>query len=741
VKQRIVTRLLIGTCVFGACCIGLQAAESGPKGITNDFIVHYGVLGGMATLELDAEAASAAGLNLAGGTRATFVVDAPESTFRLRVKNDDPEGLSGALVLRGEMAIDLGPLSPADRQGRIGDLSVTFVGRSAAFIDGRDFGRDVFEMVRDSVAIQLNGENRSITISGQVAIGRSLARDVLENDGTAGQAVGTAVIHITREIVDVDMPLDPSPEGEGDGGGKRAGADVICGDLTGPSNYGQETSVQKCSYSIGTTSCNIGTVPLNWIDGTPNHPVMALAIYRWKMVNGSGRFEQLGQSWMKWAFCALQGGLCSPPNCQPVCGGCCSQLGVGCSDPYTSARNGSQIYLGPKSVVNPSTAAFPAGHATPGGGRLPGRIQVNVADLDPAQNSGAVYYGEGQYLAPDDAAAGNKMNNCSYRRFSSPVGAAPSYNLNFSGTSTVRTQPAIFAWANHESGVTFINWDVSASDGRFVLAYKTTALGGNMWHYEYSIYNLNSDRAGQAFSVPVPNGVTLSNIGFRDVDYWAEPYSGTDWTPTQAGGQITWATQTQAQNPNANALRFGTLYNFRFDANAPPALATARLTLFKAGSPTELLANIDAPSIPCNPPSIDPLGTHTTVCGQPWSSSVPTASGDGPFTWSIVGAPAGVTINPATGQVSWTPTASKSPHVITIRATSQCGGGFDDETFNLLALPGDFNGDGMLTSVDVGPLVDHLVGLSSTTLCAADVDEDGSRNGHDAEAMVGELIP
>ena len=40
-------------------------------------------------------------------------------------------------------------------------------------------------------------------------------------------------------------------------------------------------------------------------------------------------------------------------------------------------------------------------------------------------------------------------------------------------------------------------------------------------------------------------------------------------------GAITWATTAYAVNSNANALRWGTLYNFRFDADAPPA-ASAR---------------------------------------------------------------------------------------------------------------------------------------------------------------------
>ena len=32
----------------------------------------------------------------------------------------------------------------------------------------------------------------------------------------------------------------------------------------------------------------------------------------------------------------------------------------------------------------------------------------------------------------------------------------------------------------------------------------------------------------------------------------------------------TWSTQTYDQNENANALRWGTMYNFWFDADAPP---------------------------------------------------------------------------------------------------------------------------------------------------------------------------
>ncbi len=41
----------------------------------------------------------------------------------------------------------------------------------------------------------------------------------------------------------------------------------------------------------------------------------------------------------------------------------------------------------------------------------------------------------------------------------------------------------------------------------------------------------------------------------------------------QDGSSITWSSETFAQNQNANAIRFGTLYNFRFDADQPPQSA------------------------------------------------------------------------------------------------------------------------------------------------------------------------
>ena len=75
----------------------------------------------------------------------------------------------------------------------------------------------------------------------------------------------------------------------------------------------------------------------------------------------------------------------------------------------------------------------------------------------------------------------------------------------------------------------------------------------------------------------------MSNIGFHDVDYHSgEPWDGTDWTNNGgANNEVVWETETFFENPEANALRWGTLYNFRFDTDVPPAILNVDLGLFR----------------------------------------------------------------------------------------------------------------------------------------------------------------
>jgi hypothetical protein len=396
----------------------------------------------------------------------------------------------------------------------------------------------------------------------------------------------------------------------GEGGVAGSGPDVIVGALPDIGKYGTVGGIS--AYSLGTTSCNIGDQILLWCDtdvaglcNKTQHPVIAQNMYRLK----NGRFEQIGMSWLKHGFCALAQNLCG--TCQSDPWGC-DALGVGCSDPYDAGLNGAQGGLGPRSQVNASKGLFPYPFtAPPAPATIGRRLQVKLDDLAPASNPGALYFGEGHYVTADDAAANNDDNNASYRRIVVGTLTSGAYNLSYSG-STIQQQPAIYAWKAHGLGlnqpdpnVVISTIDVS-NDGRFIVGFKASDNGNGTWHYEYAVHNLNSDRSGRSFSVPVPAGVVLTNVGQTIVNHHSgEPYSTSGWTFSQSGGVATWTTQSFAENANANALRWGTMFNFRFDADVPPANVLATIGLFKPGSAADPTITVAGPSQPCEIGDID----------------------------------------------------------------------------------------------------------------------------------------
>ncbi|MBX3393859.1 MAG: hypothetical protein KF841_00685 [Phycisphaerae bacterium] len=487
--------------------------------------------------------------------------------------------------------------------------------------------------------LEIRGSNVAITAELAAALGEPKLEGVF---------IGRLDIH--SDVVFAGGDEEPAPQPvPGIGGDPRApsGADVIVGGVgvsgfngSNPNdvinNFAIADSIK--AYSVATTSCNLGDAELNWFDCSDQnnpqcarHPVISQNMYRLK----AGRFEQLGQSWLKHGFCALSENLCQL-GCSATG---CDTLGIGCSDPYTASRNSSG--LGPKSEVNAFTGVFPYPFnlQPSGNSNIRARLQVKVDDLTPSLNPGALYFVEAQYTAQDDAAAGNADNNASHR----PISINASLNVSFTGP-TVQQIPAIRAWKANDSGV--VETDVRVpGEGLMILASKASDNGNGTWHYEYALYNQNSDRSARSFAITVGANTVVTNIGFRDVDYHSgEPYSGTDWTSSIVGGVLTWSTQTFAQNVNANALRWGTLYNFRFDADKPPAQSNGNATigLFKPGTPTSVTgaAVVPQPAALFISLSTSPPTTLMTPCT--------------PYTFNVTISPGADTLAPGTALLHYT---------------------------------------------------------------------------------------
>jgi len=378
-------------------------------------------------------------------------------------------------------------------------------------------------------------------------------------------------------------------------GTARGGTDVAIGDLSGLSiivNSGGLNAV-----SCETTACNVGTTTVPWIAAmNPNHPFIAYSVFRLR----DGRFEQIGRAWAKHTYVVSAGTLCGP--CTPAGA---QALGIGCSDTYYDNHNANQFFLGPREEIDPYTAAWePCGSwfdGTPvdcqrsnngsGLGPFDHRCVLANSDLGLA---GATYFYEGMYIVAGDV---NPLNNIASRRFTMfPTGESWIFQTPLDDNPVL---PGPVLTTRYLAGGPNELLSTVADPGLLYVASKATDLGAGVWHYEYAVYNYTYSRRIRQFAVPIPGSANVTNIGFHDSDMDA----GNDWAGTfdPSCGSVRWQTDTYAVNPAANALIWGALFNFRFDANVPPATGLARMGAFLAGGGSDApTANAVVPDIGCN---------------------------------------------------------------------------------------------------------------------------------------------
>ncbi|MCH7994949.1 MAG: hypothetical protein IIB57_10980 [Planctomycetes bacterium] len=453
--------------------------------------------------------------------------------------------------------------------------------------------------------VDFDEESSRIRIGGDLRLA-PFWTDSFGDARLAAIVVGTFEVDAEIESGERDVPgFEPSDETDGSPPlastiGRSVGADIIVSSIHDLRNYGTDLPTNISAFAIGTIACNAGDVVVSWFGNTPNHPVIAQNVYRLK----ESRFEQIGLAWVKHGFYSMSDltiDLCIDCQPFPILPGDEFLLKVGCKDMYDQRLNGDYAYLGPRQIVNASTGEFVLTYTAPTEpSGIDRRVQLHDVDLDPDLNAGALYFYEGQYIAADDAAAGNNNNNATYRPLTVLEDTLEPNNflLRLAG-SAQDTKPGILAWQDNDTDVRIEYIDVP-NDGRLILGCKVwrdSATG--LWHYEYAVQNLNSHRSARALSVPVPPGIDVTTIDFHDInvhsgapcDVDGTPCQTTDWASTLGGGQVSWSTDTFAANEFANAIRWGSLYNFRFDADTCPTEGTVTLGLFRdpqSGDPTAM---------------------------------------------------------------------------------------------------------------------------------------------------------
>jgi hypothetical protein len=522
----------------------------------------------------------------------------PASAFTFRVSDHDllPD-FRGRLRLQGEVALS-GPggslvasrleLQDTDASGHQGWQLVSPEGAVVFELSGVKLG---FNPVDHSLALHAEG----LHLAPKVARNLGLAQDGATDLGS---------LDLDLEVFWVGGELPETRPVNGPGQGPLLDPDRVTAgpDMTFCQLYGLYQASRTGSdveFSLGTTSWNIGDTDLQWFSGLGNtHPYIVQNLFR---VDNQGSFEQISASWIKHGFFALASFQCDLPdlpNCVFEAGhGAGDWLGQGCTDTYSPGLNASG--LRPRTEINPWTGDW-SGVSYTGDYAL----MTADADLNPAQNPGAVYYSEGLYNIADDV---DPTNSVAWKPVTFGGSPGGTWSVGMSGSGTLPTSGlALDAWGGQTTMVAqqipVIHENEGGAgdspDGRAFLSTKNWSNGDGTWHYEYVIYNLDMHRKIDGFSIPVSPGTTVSNIGFHAPRMFdAQPYqSGANtsltnavWTTTQSGGLLTFSTPS-------NPIRWGTAYTFRFDCNQPPAASTAVLSLYEAGSPASLNASTSGPA-------------------------------------------------------------------------------------------------------------------------------------------------
>lgn len=361
--------------------------------------------------------------------------------------------------------------------------------------------------------------------------------------------------------------------------GANAGSpDLVIAGITGVSKWTPTPGPDGTqAYSFGISTCNIGDANASWNANTPQHPVFGQNLHRIR----NGRIEQIGLGFAFHGFSALAQNGCgmgclSPGNVQ--------LQGPGCSTPDTASILGSQSSLAPRSTVNAATGVVAYPFQNPGcsPAALCERVRVAESDLS---DPNAIYLSETVVVHFQDAAAGATSNNASSRRF------AVSSAFNMVASGDLLPMSAVQAWRelnNNGSPDTGILLDevTIPDDGVIEVGSKAIPIGNGRWRYVIAVENISSDRALAGLVVvmgadPAPQGFT-----FHAPDYHSgEVYDNADWPLFIGDATFRWLSpQDFAQNPNTNALRWGTLYTFTFTSTAAPVEGSVGLNIFKPGA-------------------------------------------------------------------------------------------------------------------------------------------------------------
>jgi hypothetical protein len=352
----------------------------------------------------------------------------------------------------------------------------------------------------------------------------------------------------------------------------------------------------ELGLAVATMGWNPGRTTLDW-QRRPNsrHPFIAQAMY--KLVDG--RLLQIGIAGVKHGYYVAAADGCGGERCEGPSG---QVLHPNCSDTYSASLNADQNQMGPRFEINPWTGAWdPATselRASHSHGDLEHLLRIQESDLQPSRGTSTKYFIEAYYVHyqnadPNTAVAWERVDaaGAAGGEWSFPPDTAPGSTGQGFALKTVWPGASVSEVAYSSP----VQRDTNP-DGRALLASRVTSLPSGKWRYDYALLNVDMDRQVSGFRIPLPAGVTVTDVFFHAPKQPDEPRNGVGGTATndaawasQLGGNaVSWST-------SSNPLRWGVMYNFGFTTDRAPVTGAAVVTLFKSGAALSLQGTTEIP--------------------------------------------------------------------------------------------------------------------------------------------------
>ncbi|MDZ7789756.1 MAG: hypothetical protein U5L08_04535 [Xanthomonadales bacterium] len=345
---------------------------------------------------------------------------------------------------------------------------------------------------------------------------------------------------------------------------------------------------------------NESTIDVPWIrkftshpdypfDPADQHPYLVWNLYR----IADGRIEMLAESGVKHAFFTVNWNC--DFNCQDG-----NVLWPGCEDTYSSGNNDTASNQGPRDEIEASVGLWDScgsffdpdctGSQTQNSGQWGNRLLIDPAVF---QQPDTDYFMDAWYVIQYDV---NIWNSMGFR----PIDPEPEDSGWTMNPGKHKEGPVISQWVPEDNTDPMADHDVivvpsatpeasypdNMPQGHLRLLVKVNETSPGRYRYNYALQNYDFDRAMEGFRIDLPDGVTVHDTFFGDIDDDAR----NDWDITVNSDHLLF------EAPPDNPLTWFTLFNFEVETDAPPVTSEVRIALGDDASQSSVNVRTIAPS-------------------------------------------------------------------------------------------------------------------------------------------------